>query len=235
MRLRYHFQFQNEKRLFAEVHHETLFSINVYGTRGTLRGQHIANLFSPSTISACFDHVATGPVPGIKTDTNDWNEMGHRRRIIRIDIVALTLFARLYEEPRVSPGEARLPALHATDLVSVLEKLRDIPVRVSDLAGRYWTTQMWYETPAVKKSTIRPSVGFPESANSLIVSGPHLHVSTPIAKTPRRVSTKNSDYDAVDLTDIPGEYLPRTKTSQDVNQLCTVIGRPPCRGARRPV
>ena len=30
-RLRAHFQFQNEKKLFSEVHHETLFSINVYG------------------------------------------------------------------------------------------------------------------------------------------------------------------------------------------------------------
>ena len=34
-RLRAHFHFRNEKRLFAEVHHEALFSINVYGRPST--------------------------------------------------------------------------------------------------------------------------------------------------------------------------------------------------------
>ncbi|WP_143111856.1 hypothetical protein, partial [Klebsiella pneumoniae] len=34
-RLRTHFQFHNELSLFAEVHHATMFSINVYGPQNT--------------------------------------------------------------------------------------------------------------------------------------------------------------------------------------------------------
>ena len=64
-RLRAHYQFQNEKKLFADPDH--LFSINVYGRqRRSPSFRHIANLFTPATIDACLDHDGRGPVPGIK-------------------------------------------------------------------------------------------------------------------------------------------------------------------------
>ena len=77
-RLRIHFQFQNEKKLFPVDHH-TLFSINVYGRASTSpRFSHVSNLYVPSTIDACFDHDGRGTVPGIKDDIGDWNNAGHR-------------------------------------------------------------------------------------------------------------------------------------------------------------
>ena len=60
-RLRAHFQFQNEKRLFSEVHHETLFSVNVYGeAQGEPKFKHVANLFAPATVDACLEHERAG-------------------------------------------------------------------------------------------------------------------------------------------------------------------------------
>ena len=52
-RLRAHFQFQNEKNLFSEVDHHTLFSINVYGESNSSPAfSHIANLYAPTPTSA---------------------------------------------------------------------------------------------------------------------------------------------------------------------------------------
>ena len=123
-RLRSHFQFQNEKRLFAEVHHETLFSINVHGRpRSAPRFTHIANLFAPATVDACLDHDGRGAVPGIKDEENDWNLSGHADRVVRVEPDALATFANLYDETGTPPGQARLPALHAGTLLTVLRTL----------------------------------------------------------------------------------------------------------------
>ena len=60
-RLRSHFQFQNERRLFSEVHHETLFSVNIYGEKLTFpEFIHIANLFVAATVDVCLAHDGEG-------------------------------------------------------------------------------------------------------------------------------------------------------------------------------
>ena len=44
----------------------------------------------------------------------------------------------------------------------------------------------------------------------MVVSGPHFSVGNPLNKTPREHCTKSSDYDCLDLTTLPDDYLPRT-------------------------
>lgn len=51
---------------------------------------------------------------------------------------------------------------------------------------------------------------FPKAPSELIISGAHLYVATPYRKCPRIVCELNTDYDIVDLTHIPDDYLPRT-------------------------
>ena len=43
----------------------------------------------------------------------------------------------------------------------------------------------------------------------MIVSGPHFSVGNPLNKTPRERCAKTSDYDCLDLTALPDDYLPR--------------------------
>ena len=72
-RLRSHFQFANEMRLFSEVHHHTAFSVNIYGNvSGDPRFNHIANLYAPATVDATFAHDGSGDIPGLK-DEEDWS------------------------------------------------------------------------------------------------------------------------------------------------------------------
>ena len=209
-RLRAHFQFQNEKRLFSEVHHETLFSVNVYGeARNAPAFKHIANLFAPGTVDACLEHDGRGEVPGIK-DEEGWTTAGHADRVVEVDSAALANFATLYDSAGTPPLRARLPALHAKTLLAVLRKFAAHPKRLGDLGDDFHVTGHWHETMAQRQGTIRRETRFPTNASELILSGPHFFVGNPFNKTPRRVCTQNSHYDVLDLTTLPDDYLPRT-------------------------
>ena len=215
-RLRFHFHFRNEKQLFAENDHHLAFSTNVYGGTRDVRFHHIANLFEPVTIDACFRHDGFGPVPGIKNDRNEWEVNGHLRRILDVDTVTLALFATLYDEPKTPALKARLPALHGRELVEVLRKFAAHPNQLGSLTGKYKPTDMFDETFAVKKDhTIRRETRFPAATRELVISGPHIYVGTPIFKTPRSVCLRNGDYDVLDFTQLPEDYLPRTNFVPD--------------------
>lgn len=210
-RLKYHFQFHNERDLFQDVHHATKFSINAFKQSKGVLFHNIANLFLPLTVDTCFKHDGSGVVPGIKTEENTWNTQGHSARIVDVTTNELALFARLYDDEGTSANQARLPALHSTELVSVLEKFAAVPTRVIDLGDSYYSTVMFDETNAVKKDkTIKRATQYPKSPDQLILSGPHFYVGTPLNKTPRAECNANSHYDVIDLEFIPDDYLPRT-------------------------
>jgi|688.fasta_scaffold05566_10 hypothetical protein len=215
-RLRSHFQFENQISVFAEVHHNTKFSVNIFGSLRQPSFIHIANLFHAKTVDACFAHDGNGPVGGIKNDQNQWNTAGHRQRLIPVGEQSLSLFAQLYDEPGTAGRQARLPALHSQQLQSVLEKFAAAPKRLGDLQGEYIALEMWHETNAQKDGTIRRDTGFPTDTSELVLSGPHFYVGRPFNKTPREVCTLNSHYDCLDLTTLPDDYLPRTNYRPDV-------------------
>jgi hypothetical protein len=214
-RLRRHFQFSNELALFAEVHHDTQYSINIYGhAQRTPQFDQLANLFAPATVDACYQHDGSGTVVGYKNEAGKWNTAGHHDRLVRVDETALATFARLYDEPGTPARRARLPALHAGALNSVLAKLAAYPRRLADLGSDFVSTEMWHETMQQKDGTIvrRPSsdTGFPANPEDWVLSGPHFFLTNPFNKTPRQVCAANGHYDVLDLHNLPEDYLPRT-------------------------
>ena len=215
-RLRNHFQFENQLSVFAEVHHNTKFSINHYGPSRQPSFIHLANLFHSKTIDACISHGGQGPLDGIKTESNQWSVAGHRQRLIPVGQQTLALFAQLYDEPATPAQHARLPALHSQQLQSVLEKFVAAPKRLGDLQGDYLALEMWHETSAQKDGTIRRETSFPSDPTELVLSGPHFYVGRPFNKTPRANCTLNSHYDCLDLTTLPADYLPRANYRPDV-------------------
>ncbi|EHA9357974.1 hypothetical protein A8495_002298, partial [Escherichia coli] len=211
-RLRAHFQFQNQHMLFP-IGHRVKFSINIYtASQNQFVGFiNIANLFSAKTIELCLAHDGSGEVGGIKDDeTGSWNEAGHQSRILTVGMERLALFATLYDEEGTPALEARLPALHAEPLVSVLEKFAKQPKRLGDLQGEYFSTVMFDETYAQADGTTKRHTQFPEDASQWILSGPHFYVGTPLYKTPRAICTEKGHYDCLDLLTLPDDYLPRT-------------------------
>lgn len=217
-RLKAHFQFANEVKIFAEVDNHTRFSINVYGPYSQIVAfSNIANLFIPQTIDACFEHQGDGIVPGIKEETEidgkvkvKWNFQGHFDRVVPINLKQLGLFARLYDVVGTPAQEARLPALHATQLVTVLEKFAKQPQRLGDLHGQYYSLEMWHETNQQSDGTIERHTQFPEDSSQWVLSGPHFFVGNPFYNTPKSICDTNKAYDNLDLLTLPDDYMPRT-------------------------
>ena len=216
-RLMGHFQFINERNLFPEVDHHTKFSINIYGhgngrnsRREAVSFAHISNLFAPATVDACLEHDGRGPVPGVKDNRGNWSVAGHSQRLVHISSDVLELFATLYDEPETPPLEARLPALHSQQLLTALEQLAVQPKSLGNVRKDIKISPGWNETIAQRDGTIRRDTAFPVDSKEVILSGPHYFCGNPLYKTPRRSCTRNSDYDVLDLSVLPDDYLPRT-------------------------
>lgn len=217
-RLRAHFQFINETKLFAEVHNQTLFSINIHGPAHEVGFDHVSNLFVPQTLDASFNHHGEGEVPGIKEELElpdgrtkvKWCFAGHLDRVLTVSETELGLFARLYDEAGTEPLQARLPALHARQLLAVLEKFAAQPRRLGDLKGEYLSLEMWHETNAQNDGIIKRETRFPDNPGQWVLSGPHFFVGNPFYNTPRAICNSNKAYDSLDLTTLPDDYLPRT-------------------------
>ena len=217
-RLRNHFQFQNALFLFPEVHDQVKFSINQYGQKKAPYFNHIANLFHAKTVDETINHSGEGLVYGIKDQKNQWNINGHRERLIQINNELLTIFSKLFDNPGTPALEARLPSVHSKKIQDVLKKISAIPFRLRDFEGQYLALEMWNETSAQKDGTIRRETCFPSEEVDLILSGPHLFEARPFNKTPRSVCTNSSQYDCIDLNQIPNNYLPRTNYKTNISK-----------------
>ena len=208
-RLRAHFQFQNERALFP-IGNRNKFSINLYATTpATIGFSNIANLFMPQTIDGCFmpsDKI----VGGIKNDQDEWNLEGHPDRLLHIDEQLLELFSQLYDEEGTPGFEARLPALHAKQLINVLRKFANQSKRLGDLQGQYLSLEMWHETNQQKDGTIERNTQFPKDSSQWVLSGPHFYVGNPLYNTPKAICDTHKAYDNLDLLTLPDDYLPRT-------------------------
>ena len=207
-RLRYHFQFQNELMLFPDVAHRHIFSLNICCNQNGNGFDSISNLFDSKTIDECYDNDAKTKLMGFKDDAGNWNTVGHPDRIIHVTKKELTLFAKLFDGSD-NWKRARLPVLHAKELIEVLERFAAQEKTLAGLGNEVFTCEMWHETNAQKDGTIVQNVHFPESAIDMIYSGPHIGVANPLFKTPRRVCKLKSDYDNLDLLSLPDDYRQR--------------------------
>ncbi|WP_206603995.1 class I SAM-dependent DNA methyltransferase [Vibrio vulnificus] len=211
-RLCNHFQFANALMLFAEVHDQVRFSINIYGSeKQAVSFEHLCNLFTPKTIDDCYDlNLIRTVVPGMKGDDGKWCLAGHPDRLINVTSDELFLFASLFDVEGTNSNRARLPSIHTKSLIQVLEKFSTQESKLSSLSGDYVSLEMWHETNAQKDGTIQRKTDFSNTPVDWIVSGPHFFVANPFASTPRALCNHNQAYDKLDLNHIPDNYLPRT-------------------------
>ncbi|NLS14836.1 class I SAM-dependent DNA methyltransferase [Vibrio sp. SM6] len=210
-RLRLHAQFQNQHMLFP-IGHRNKYSVNIFTSRknDSVDFINVSNLFLPKTLDLSIHHNGSGMVGGIKNDEGNWDESGHKNRLLIIDQDTLKLFSQLYDEEGTPSLEARLPALHSTQLLTVLEKFASQPKKLSSIGKSFVSTQHWNEVNSQKDGTIKRDTCHSDQVSSLVLSGPHFYVGTPIYKTPRAICTEKGHYDTVDLQSIPENYLPRT-------------------------
>ena len=210
-RLRYHFQYQNELRLFAEVDHHT-----VYGDQllGPVRSSSpcfasLSNLFHPSTVDACFAHDGHGLCGGIKDENGNWNTKPHRDRIVTITDKELQVLSDTFEDGTTGDC-AKLVSIQSREIIDVIKKLSQYPIHVRD--KKTIITVSIDQTHGVDDGIKKRCDNYVPNVENyeMIYSGPHFHVANPYYKTPRQSCVLNSDYDNIDLTEINADYVPRT-------------------------
>ena len=209
-RLRYHFQYQNELMLFSEVSDRATFSLNVYGSPQSVRFDSISNIFGGNCIDECYSQDGCTTLEGIKDANDNWNTKGHPDRIVHVTKKELAVFAKLFDGGD-NWKQARLPQLHAKPLLDTLDCFAQQPRYVSMLGSEVSNSVCWDETNAQKDGTICRDVHFPESNIDRIVSGAHIGVANPLFKTSRKICNLNSDFDVIDLSTIPDDYMQRVK------------------------
>ncbi|RGZ00925.1 N-6 DNA methylase [Clostridium sp. AM58-1XD] len=209
-RLRKHFMFANERKLFLEVDHHTQFSLNVYGSPQMVSFDTICNLYDVSSIVQCYEGDIFAPIPGIKDDNGEWNVQGHPKRIIHVTKKELQAFATVFEG-NTEWRQTKLPSLHESTQMEVLEKFAEQTETVGTSGLAIQTTKMWDETNSQKNGVLTQNICFPESNNDTIFVGAYCSLGNPYFQTVRRKYISNSDYDTIDLTQLNEYYYPRTK------------------------
>lgn len=237
-RIAKHFHFRNEmkRKMFAEVHNETDFSLNVYsGIISPPNFDQVSHAFLPSQVEDSYVHDGVGAIEGIKNSEGRWNAKGHRDRVIRIDRDALSVIHALSEEDTIPVEEARFIQPYSARTLDVFRQMARFPKldsaipkverRVSTATGErivevplWQMNRLWDETNAQKDGTISRETAF-RSADHMILQGPLFHVGNPLYKTPKSICNSNKAYDVVDLFSAPDDYLPRTNYGPALNKL----------------
>lgn len=209
-RLRYHFQYQNELRLFAEVDHHTVYGDQLLGPRrsSSPRFASLSNLFHPSTVDACFAHNGNGICEGIKDSDGKWNTSAHKDRIVEFTDVELQVLSDTFEDGTTGDC-AKLVSIHNNKIISVLRKISQFSSHLVDTQNII--TECLHETGAVDSGIIKRDTDYAKMDNyEMIYNGPQFYVANPLNKCPRKACVLNSDYDNINLTIISDDYLPRT-------------------------
>ncbi|MHC6211442.1 DNA methyltransferase [Rhodococcus ruber] len=205
-RLRRHWQFRNEVRLF-EIHHAKEYGVHVYGTKSSLRFLQGASLYHPDTVVRSFHHDGSGVAPGVKDESGGWDLRPHAERIIEVTESQLSTWAALIDEPGTPAAEARMlyPVNRAS--AEVLDKIAAAP-RLGDIEFD-WTAG-WHESADRKLGFFQSASAVPDRWEDVILQGPHLTVATPLFKQPNPTAKHQQDYTEVDLESIAEEFIPRT-------------------------
>ena len=222
-KIKKHFQFENEHNLFEGTndHGRMRFGLNVYRNGGKeISFDSISNLFEPKTIEECYSGDSFAPVPGIKDRDGNWSVTGHPNRVIHITKNELVIFSLLFDGSD-NWKQAKLPVIHAKNLVEVLERFVAQNLTFGTMADEIAVSQMWDETNAQKAGIIRRNVHFPNDLVDTIYSGPHINVVNPLFKASRSICKFNGDYDCIDLMSLPREYIQRINYSPENIELYT--------------
>ena len=206
-RLRRHWQFQNQLKLFAEIGNTREYGVHIYGGSGPVCFLQGSSLYHPATVTRSFCHDGSGDAPGVKDAGGGWDLRPHAERIVEVGSIQLANWAALIDEPGTSSDEARMMYPVNRDTAEVLDKLATAP-RVGEI-GFDWTVG-WQETADRKRGLFKSASAVPGDWTNVILQGPHLGVANPLSKQPNPTMFSHRDYSDIDLESIDESFVPRT-------------------------
>ena len=205
-RLRRHWQFVNELKLFSEIHDLVIYGVHIYGeARQEPRFLHATALYHPETVTRSLRHDGSGEEPGFKHEGR-WDRRPHASRIQTVTLDTLAAWREVLGEegPRI---RTRMVYTVNSTTTKVLNKLAQAE-RIGSLDLGF--SRGWDESIDRQKGRFEQRWGEVEAWEDAILQGPHLHVATPFFKSPNSTMKHNQDWTEVDLETLPPDALPIT-------------------------
>ncbi|MHC2850615.1 hypothetical protein ACUXOC_002093 [Corynebacterium mucifaciens] len=205
LRLRKHFQYVNELRLF-DVHHSTVFGVHVYGQPSDAPSfEQAAFLLHPVTVNDSRRHDGLGPVPGLRNSNGKWDLRPHRDRLQRVGQEEIRSWHSLLEPDDTPIADARMVYIPNAEAGTVLQKITS-RTRLRDY--RPHISSGWNETTARQKGFFESEWNRPDDWSEVILKGPTLGISNPMRKAVLPSSQNNLDWIEIDLEALPNDFKP---------------------------
>lgn len=205
-RLRRHWNFINELRLY-EVDHHVSYGIHVYGQPRPVRFLSAASLYHPATVEHSQLHEGIGPEPGLKDPDGNWDQRPHAGRIITVTEITLRTWHQILENDAVPTRQTRMVYTVNRAAAEVLANLA-FRGRLGALGLQF--SSGWHESTDRRKGMFELRWGVPPSWAEVILQGPHLYVSTPLFKTPNRTMLHKLDWSGTDIEQLAPDAVPVT-------------------------
>lgn len=206
-RLRRHWQFINELKLF-EIAHIFNFGVHVYGAFSEeIKFLNASNLYHPDTVDRSLKHDGSGADPGIKTPEDSWDLRPHKSRIVNVDNSKLNQWAVVLGEYESISAQTPLIYTVNSSADSVLAKL-SLARRVGASGPQF--SSGWHEKSDRQAGRFELQWGRPADWSNVIYQGPNLHVGTPVYKYPNPSMKSHGDWHNVDIEHLPGDAVPVT-------------------------
>lgn len=206
-RLRRHWEFVNELRLF-EIQNQKHYGIHVTGSpRKTPDFLMASGLVTPEIVNHSLKHSGEGPEPGIKDpSTGTWNIRAHRSRIINVD------------RRRLERWHASVPRAKGTWLDAPMQyALTATPARVLERIavgariGGLEVSGSVSEATAESSSLIEQHWARPSTANDRWLQGSHQYINDPLFKEPNPSFRSSTDWRIFDKRALSTGLVPATK------------------------
>ncbi|WP_431941734.1 Eco57I restriction-modification methylase domain-containing protein [Nocardia grenadensis] len=207
LRLRRHWQFRNQLKLFREIDNGTEYGVHVYGTESPVRFLQASTLYHPDVVVRSMNHSGEGPAPGAKDPNGNWDLRPHADRILLVTEHELSGWAALVDDPATPPEEARMLFPVNRGSAAVLDKLASAP-RIGEVSFEW--TNGWNETTDRRSGYFEIRSTVPQTWEEAILQGPHLTVACPIYQQANPTMRSPKDYTPTDLEAISDSFIPRT-------------------------
>jgi hypothetical protein len=206
-RLRRHWQFINELRLF-EIQDQKHYGVHVYGAaHDTPTFLMATSLYHPDTVERSLVHDGSGEEPGLKDPDGKWDLRPHRSRIVTVTDETLATWHAILESTDVAIRQSRMVYAVNRSTAAVLNKLSRSR-RIGDLGLEF--SRGWDESIDRKKGYFESAWGAPDSWDDVILQGPHLFVGTPLYKTPNKTMLHQQDWSTTDFEALAPDAIPVT-------------------------
>lgn len=226
-KLKFHFQFYNEKYLFAEVNHRQRFSLNILSSdQESINFFHIGNLYSVSTIDYSMESSSDAEsIPLMKDEKGNWDTRGHKLRVINVDSGIIKTFA-MFENSQYAHGATFLN-LHSKPLADTVSKIANVKEKIDDYLGAKNSigSVMFDETKAQDLSLVELKSSRVKDTSSLILTAPMISANNPLFQEAEEIYKNKSSYNEVNLCEIDDEFIPRSlfQVKKDLSELLKTL------------